>query len=85
MGVRIVTNHEQAVMYCSTTDWAFGPVVSEKNGHDAEERLELFCEFLHPTDPRHFTDDELVSKYNEWLAQEEVQWKLKDIPWETEA
>ena len=31
MGVRILhdTQADSAVMYCSTTDWAFGPVVGE--------------------------------------------------------
>jgi len=48
MGVRILhdSNSNQAVLYCSTSDWAFGPVFQESGDHDAQERAEAFCRWL---------------------------------------
>lgn len=46
MGVRILTDRQsdypQAVLYCSTSDWAFGPVFNGNGEHDADERAEAF-------------------------------------------
>jgi len=54
MGVHILSDHYQkhAVLFCSTTDWAFGPVFgdSEDHLHDAEERAEAFLRWLDATD-----------------------------------
>ena len=54
MGCHILADHyrKQAVLYCSTTDWAFGPVFSEdeSHDHDAEERAEAFLRWLATTD-----------------------------------
>jgi hypothetical protein len=73
MGVRILhdRDHNQAVLTCSTTDWAFGPVVGEREGVDADpsERLEAFLEWL-KVDPRAFSESYLATKYSAWLAQE---------------
>jgi hypothetical protein len=43
--------HNVAILYCSTTDWAFGPVFSDGDDaaghfHDAEERAEAFVRWL---------------------------------------
>jgi hypothetical protein len=77
MGVRIITDrqsdHPQAVLYCSTSDWAFGPVFSGNGKHDADERAEAFLRWL-PQDARWFTDLELQEAYSKWLAQEDTQW-----------
>ena len=67
-----------AIMYCSTTDWAFGPVFSGNDNHDAEERCQAFLDWLGKVDPRSLSDSELEGKYTEWQKQEEAQWKAKD-------
>lgn len=76
MGVRILIEnyHERAVLYCSTTGWAFGPVF------ESEAHAESFLKWLrecpqphsyrtqHPGDPRGFTDHELEWAYGVWQA-----------------
>lgn len=77
MGVRVLrcqNNHStstNAVLYCSTTDWAFGPVFYDYGDHDAYERAEAFLKWL-PKDARTYTDSELESKYTDWCAQEDA-------------
>jgi hypothetical protein len=78
MGIRILYDSDNAAMYSSTTDWAFGPVLSDDGVHDASERLDLFIEYLRPRDPRSFSDSELEAKYIEWRSQEAAQWKAKE-------
>lgn len=87
MGVRTIGHDNFAVMYCSTTDWAFGPVFNERDGHDAFERIESFLRWfkrngdVYPLwydDPRQLTDSELERKYSEWLKQEDEQWKAEE-------
>ena len=63
MGVRIIHSDDEAVMYCSVTGWAFGPVFDDSDEHGAYERLELFLDWL-PNDPR---------KYTQWLTVSEIQ------------
>jgi hypothetical protein len=79
MGVRVLhdVNHDMACMYSSSTDWAFGPIFYDENGHDAEERIEAFCRWL-VRDPRELSELELSGKYLEWRAQEEEQWKREE-------
>lgn len=79
MSVRIIDSGENAVMYCSTTDWAFGPVFYSTPEHDAMERALLFIEYLKPRDAREYEDNELESKYSEWLVQENEQWRTKEM------
>ncbi|HMF95117.1 MAG TPA: hypothetical protein VKE96_12515 [Vicinamibacterales bacterium] len=53
MGVRILhdTGADTAVLYCSTTDWAFGPLFySDDQAHGAEERAEAFLRWITTTD-----------------------------------
>lgn len=79
MGVHTIRGDREAAMYCSTTDWAFGPVFSDTDEHDAAERIEAFLRWLGKgRDPRSYTDSELESKYSEWRAQEEAQWKAEE-------
>lgn len=77
MGVRILTDRQsdypQAVLYCSTSDWAFGPVFNGNGEHDADERAEAFIRWL-PQDARRLTESELQTAYGQWLAQEQTQW-----------
>lgn len=49
MGVRILHDKDsnQACLYCSTSDWAIGPIFSDgDDGSDAGERAEAFCRWL---------------------------------------
>lgn len=78
MGTRILGDYKQAVMYCSTDGWAFGPVFSDDEDHDADERANAFMRWL-KTDARVFTDTELSKKYSEWLAQEDSQWQAERL------
>lgn len=78
MGVRILHGQCSAVLYCSTTDWAFGPVFGDTDTHDAEERAEAFCDWLSPKDPRDMDDSELERLYIRFCDQEEQYWKEKE-------
>jgi hypothetical protein len=81
MGVRILTDGKQAALYCSTTDWAFGPVFYDSDDHDAFERAAAFCDWLRKStgkDPREFQDTHLEQKYSEWLKQEKAQWEAEE-------
>lgn len=93
MGVRILADNAQivkhAAMYCSTSDWAFGPVFYDHNGKDAAERAEAFLRWLpnHSPkqehigafgwrgDPRNLNDQGLEQAYSAWRAQEEAQFE----------
>ena len=83
MGVRIITDGSQAVMYCSTTDWAFGPVIMGDKEHDAVERAELFIQWL-PQDARQYTDSELEGKWTDFRAVEDILWAKKQLVTEEE-
>lgn len=83
MGVRILYDREtnQANLYCSTSDWAFGPVFYNSNDreHDADERAEAFCRWLGAREPRRMSDSELEKAYHEWAAQEVAQWNAEEL------
>lgn len=48
MGTRILFDGDNAVLYCSSSDWAFGPVFSKTEDQDALERAENFLKWLEP-------------------------------------
>jgi hypothetical protein len=50
MAVHILHDDNQAVFYCSTSGWAFGPVFVSQGIHDADERAEAFLRWLEDTD-----------------------------------
>lgn len=80
MGVRILhdTRSDEACLYCSTSDWAFGPVFQAEGHRSAEERAEAFLRWLR-IDPREITDQAaLERKYAEWRAQEAQQFKSEE-------
>lgn len=67
MGVRILKGYldkdelvERAVFYCSTTDWAFGPVMPD------QDTANKFLKWL-VIDPRSLTDPDLESKWYDFL------------------
>ena len=80
MGVRVISAHmgAVAVMYCSTTEWAFGPVFGDTDEHSAEERIEMFLEWL-AVDPRALPESVLERKYSEWREVEAVLWARKEV------
>lgn len=61
MGCRILSGEDGAVLYCSTTMVAFGPVF------ESEDHAEDFIKWL-GDDPRHYTQAELADKYTLWLS-----------------
>jgi hypothetical protein len=67
MGCRIIVANGEgdsngAVFYCSTTMWAFGPVM------DSFGEAVLFEKWL-PEDPRSYQDKELESKYSDFRKE----------------
>jgi hypothetical protein len=93
MGVHILTDGEQAAFFCSTSDWAFGPVFRDDGTHDEVERAEAFLRWLRKTpwkkeyefagigdqtDPREMSDAGLERAYSDWRAQEEQQWAAEE-------
>ena len=80
MGVHILTDGQDAVMYCSTSGWAFGPVFDSHSEYNAEERIDLFLEWMKQfgLDVRVYTDSELSAKHGEFLKVEEELWKTKE-------
>ncbi len=48
MGCLILSDRDsqQAALYCSTTEWAFGPIFGDDREHDASERAEAFLRWL---------------------------------------
>lgn len=79
MSVHILSDgSEQACLFCSTSGVAFGPVfrADKASGRDAYEQAETFlqwCYRVQHTDPRAWSDAELMAKYSEWLtAQPEI-------------
>jgi hypothetical protein len=73
MSVRILSDGDTAVFYCSTSEVAFGPLVHAQDDHDAVERAEAFLRWL-PYDARRYYDADLLTKFAEWRAQEAAQW-----------
>lgn len=59
MGVRIFSNNDGAVFYCSTSQWAFGPLMPGENV--AEAFLKTATK-----DFRLLTDADLESKWSEF-------------------
>ena len=53
-----------ACLFCTTTDWAFGPVAY---GDDAEEQMLAFTSWL-PCDPREYANNDLECKWSEWRS-----------------
>ena len=78
MGVRALEEYDggRVVLYCSTTDWAFGPVFESK-AH-AQSLLTWLRECPQPhtfhlgwnsgADPRNFLSCELEKAYSIWLS-----------------
>jgi hypothetical protein len=79
MGQRIIVGKEQgsdrevAVLFDSTSGWAFGPVIEEDDqGHSAEDQLEAFLAWLEDaaggTDLRCMADAQVEQLMARWRA-----------------
>ena len=68
MGIRIHTSREDtAIIYCSTTNWAFGPVFEST---EQAEAFIQFCEAMRPgIDLRRFEDYELKEIHLDFLRK----------------
>lgn len=64
MSVRVLESRDgkMAALYCSTTDWAFGPVFQSD---EAAEDARAFLKFL-GCDPRTLSEKELETCYSDW-------------------
>jgi hypothetical protein len=69
MGVRIIAGACEAVLYCSTTMWAFGPVFE---GYDDAEAFLEWWKAKDVRDLRLLTDAELEHEFYKWRSQKEV-------------
>jgi hypothetical protein len=79
MAVRTISDFtgSVAVMYCSTTDWAFGPLFYDEDDHSGGERIQSFLRWLQ-VDARAVPETVLERLYLEWKAQEKEQWARED-------
>jgi hypothetical protein len=79
MGVRILHNDDdsQAVLYCSVSDWAFGPVFYETDEASAAAQAEVFAHWL-PQDARRYSDSDLARQYSQWQGLEKC-WEHRTI------
>jgi len=75
MGCRIIVGTDEygdgapaAVFYCSTTAWAFGPVMYEQPGVSALKVAQMFLTWL-PDDPRATDLNKLESLYYRFLTE----------------
>ncbi|HMA74379.1 MAG TPA: hypothetical protein VKP67_23250 [Xanthobacteraceae bacterium] len=74
MGVRIIADENYAALYCSTTMFAFGPVMTDY------EEAEGFLEWL-PSDARSYSEPELelkLGEYREYAEQKAALEKKRD-------
>lgn len=86
MSVQVLydSDRDQAVLICTTSDTAFGPVFSEisrTHGWTAAEVAEHFLRWL-GRDAREFKEDELADAVNRFIAAEplECRWCGCDQP-----
>ena len=62
MNVRIIASVDGAVLYCSTSMWAFGMVMTDR------EEAESFLQWL-PLDAREYSDRDLEVKYRQFMNE----------------
>jgi hypothetical protein len=74
MSCDILNNEQddQAVFFCNTSDWAFGPVMMPLPDYEnsAYETARAFEEWL-PLDPRRYSDNDLANKWSEFIMRSE--------------
>ena len=63
MGCRILEGDSGAVLYCSTTNWAFGPIFEDY------EKADAFIEHC-DKDPRKYSKEELKECHQQWIEEE---------------
>lgn len=77
MSVRLITDGDHAALYCSTSEWAFGPVFSSDGKRDAQQMAERFLRWL-PSDAREYLDNALTDAYIRFLDWNEKHFTLED-------
>lgn len=79
MSINVLSDRydEGAILYCSTSDWAFGPVIYRTDNHAASERAEFFQIWarIKGLSLRLLRAGELESA---WLDYQEAECKLPD-------
>ena len=77
MGVRVLFDGKRdlAALYCSTADWAFGPVFYDDKQGNAGDRADRFLEWLggHGLDARSVSDSDLAKLYATWDREDEAK------------
>lgn len=70
MGVRILSDGDNAVLYCSTSDWSFGPVFGPDDDRDAAERALAFLKWMEGKglSVRSLSEHDLELEYLTWLS-----------------
>jgi len=79
MGVHTLYDSEegQAVMFCSTSGWAFGPVFKDEHAKevpedcemlDARALIDIFLFWLQEKNPREMADTELEQHYSTFMT-----------------
>jgi hypothetical protein len=87
-------SEDSAVLYCSTSGWAFGPLFTGNDEHNGQERADAFLDWLQSDaapywtyertqigdrrDARLLTDDGMQRAFADWMRQEDEQFKSKD-------
>jgi len=71
MSIKILSNRENtiSIFYCSTTEFAFGPIVRDSKYDESARLANKFLEWL-GEDPRQLKDYDLMSRYAGFLALE---------------
>lgn len=82
MGLHVISGEYNgrpcAIMFCSTSMWAFGPLFED------EEEVDAFCVWLrnHPQgafDPRTLSDEALADAFARWKATEQKREEGDDL------
>jgi len=71
MAVDILRNEDDslAVLYCNTSDWAFGPVFGNGDRSGASEKAEDFLDWLPLDPPREPNESDLERQYVTWILE----------------
>lgn len=77
MGVLIIRGFNEAALYCDQTDRAFGLVLHNDDDHDADQRMEMFLDWL-KIDPTTMSEKALETKFREFICIEKELWENQE-------
>ena len=74
MSTGVIGDSNAAVMYCNTTNMAFGPVHTSVHGNARDDMLK-FVSYVHDRygDPRKLSPDSLKTHLHEFMSDEEYR------------